>query len=112
MLGATNGTPAGSEAAIELAVPLAAKPLMNAVFAMEASEDWLPATAGESGAGPTVKVLSSGVLVMNPSTTKAGNWSMKIPTPPRITVFLLAPSGVHANPTRGCQLMLSKLVRA
>src|SRR5947209_5967839 len=98
MLGGTNGTPAGKEAAIELAVPFAAKPLTNAVFAAAASEVWLPATAGDRAPPPTVKVLSNGVLVMKPSTTKAGNWSMKSPIPPRITVFLSAPSGVHAKP--------------
>src|SRR5581483_3855715 len=84
-------------------VPPLEKPLTKAWFAAAACAVKLPGAVGANGPGPTTNWLVSGEFVMKLSATVAGKKSWKIPTPPRITVLVPAPRGVHANPRRGSQ---------
>ena len=96
-----------NDAAVMLAsVPPVAKPLTNAEFAAAARLVTLPGFPGESVPGPTKNWLYSGGLFRKLSATVAGKKSWKIPIPPRSTVLVPEPRGVHANPSLGSHPMV------
>src|SRR5215469_11788478 len=97
----------GSVAAVMLlSVPPLAKPLTNAAFAAAAWLKTFPGVPGASVPGPTKNWLYTGGLFRKLSATVAGKKSWKIPIPPRSTVLVPAPRGVHAKPRRGSQPMV------
>src|ERR1700686_5311082 len=88
-------------------VPPFAKPVTKAEFAPLAALRIFPGVPGASVHGTPPHVpetknwLYIGGLFRKLSATVAGKKSSNSPIPPRTTVLVPAPSGVHANPSRG-----------
>ena len=100
-----GGTKNGLDMEILLNVPPLENPVRNAELAPDASLRTSPEIPGANAPGPTKNWLYRGELLRKLSATVAGKKSWKNPIPPRTTVLVPDPRGVHANPRRGSQAM-------
>ena len=85
----------------ELKVAPLAKPAWKALLAAAAALNKLLGSPGEMGSPVGVNEPRVGGLLRKLSAMVAGKESLKIPTPPRITV-LSPEKGLKVKPTRGC----------
>src|SRR6266581_2211540 len=101
------GSIAAAAACMLLKVPPVVNPACRAALSAAICENAPPATPGAIGIfpfedeGASVQLVTVGGFASTLVDSCAGYKSLKIPIPPRMTVFPLAPPGVQANPPRG-----------
>src|SRR5215469_18204092 len=107
-----GGEKPGTVASICATVSPFVKPFRNAWLLAAACAKRFPplVSAGDTGRFDGVKRFSCGEFSEKKSTAEPVNASLKIPTPPRMTVLREAPNGCQAKPKRGCLRTESRLL--